>query len=106
MEGVFAWTGANYAAGMLQESSRMHGQHGLHGQHARRSLGDDSSSSAASVAASSASGGRFHGIMELGGASFQITFLPLAPLTTGSTEAMERNGEGAVVKLPGVWDRL
>jgi hypothetical protein len=129
MEGVYAWTGANYVAGTLQVRDRgdregcicidfpsnslclenlckcslgrpnvfikphPHSSSILfpketinqHVHQARRSL--------ESVASSS-----FHGIMELGGASFQITFLTASDQLEGHESAV-RNV--VPVKLPG-----
>ncbi|GAX79731.1 hypothetical protein CEUSTIGMA_g7172.t1 [Chlamydomonas eustigma] len=80
MEGVYAWTGANYAAGALQDTINQH----IH--QARRSL-------------ESTAPGSFHGIMELGGASFQITFLT----ASDGLEALEGAKSNVVpVKLPGL----
>ena len=41
----------------------------------------------------------FHGVMELGGASFQITFLPTVHDRTG--QGLQQGGDDAPVRLPG-----
>jgi len=65
----------------------------LHNHQARRSLSDDLSSSPRTTG--------FRGIMELGGASFQITFLPLA---SSSADGTGPEGGTVPVKLPGRCD--
>ena len=67
-----------------QESSR------LLSLQARRSLATGESSMAP---------GSFHGVMELGGASFQITFLPATHDRTG--QGQQQEGNDAPVRLPG-----
>jgi len=57
MEGLYAWAAANYVSGALEDASVHHYHQG------RKEM---------------AGGTGFHGVLELGGASFQITFMPLS----------------------------
>lgn len=137
MEGVFAWTGANYATGALQVGDWLIGRNylfymisghilcpqsfvkGAFMTHERcHSLGLLQESSYAhdhqarrnleSTQLSQSPGNKFQGIMELGGASFQITFLPLStPADAANHDAddgpvLEKNSGTVPVKLPGV----
>ncbi|MEW5317299.1 MAG: hypothetical protein WDW38_008610 [Sanguina aurantia] len=77
MEGLYGWAAANFASGALQAAS-------AHQHSGRRE--------AAAVQG-------FQGIMEMGGASMQITFLPLLPLE-------HPNQAGSLLRLPGVPLRL
>ncbi|KAG1671772.1 hypothetical protein FOA52_000149 [Chlamydomonas sp. UWO 241] len=88
MEGLFAWVGANYANGALQAASVPAGS----GSRKERAGGGGDGGDGG--------GGGYTGVMELGGASFQVTFMPdTAP--SQQAPLME-----LPVQLPGVHSRL
>ncbi|GLC38951.1 hypothetical protein PLESTB_000464900 [Pleodorina starrii] len=78
MEGLFGWAAVNYITGALQEASG-------HAHHARKEVLDPSQ--------------LFTGLLEMGGASMQVTFLPPA-----SAKLPEKHGSH--LHLPGVPARL
>ncbi|KAG2499851.1 hypothetical protein HYH03_002142 [Edaphochlamys debaryana] len=78
MEGLFGWAAVNYITGALQEAAG-------HAHHSRREVLDTSQ--------------LFTGLLEMGGASMQITFLP-----PGGEKPPEKLG--TYLHLPGVPARL
>ncbi|GIL99459.1 hypothetical protein Vretimale_4620 [Volvox reticuliferus] len=78
MEGLFGWAAVNYITGALQEASG-------HALHSRKEVIDPSQ--------------LFTGLLEMGGASMQVTFLPPA-----SARVPEKHGSH--LHLPGVPSRL
>ncbi|EFJ51965.1 hypothetical protein VOLCADRAFT_120373 [Volvox carteri f. nagariensis] len=78
MEGLFGWAAVNYLTGALQEAS-------AHSHHSRKEVMDPAQ--------------LFTGLLEMGGASVQVTFLP--PVTAKQAER-----HGSHLHLPGVPSRL
>mmetsp|Transcript_10137 Transcript_10137/g.26338 ORF Transcript_10137/g.26338 Transcript_10137/m.26338 type:complete len:587 (+) Transcript_10137:182-1942(+) len=75
-EGLYAWAAANYVSGALEDASHHH--------HSRKDVLEVQSQPS-----------HFNGVLELGGASFQITFMPSLPDSTVQHS-------GFPVPLPGI----
>ncbi|KXZ56727.1 hypothetical protein GPECTOR_1g655 [Gonium pectorale] len=78
MEGLYGWIAVNFLTGALQEAAG-------HAHHSRKEVLDATR--------------HFTGLLEMGGASMQVTFLPRA-------SAKQPNKHGSHLHLPGVPSRL
>ena len=94
MEGLYAWTGANYASGALAAA--------LENQLRRHSDSDSELTTQVSLAEP------YHGVLELGGASFQVTFLHNSKAEIGWTpkDKSLKGPSNLKVPLPGVDSQL